>query len=170
MDAPFLKKAIRLLLFSVFVITASCSKEESETPLAGDWEAISFTTSEPVDENGDGTSHTDLFEEMDCVMMEASFTSRGNFTTTSFDATYDIDIVDGEVILTPTGCTPIDENGKWSLNDTETTLFLEFNVPGKDDPTLVQVQVEISAQRLVLKDLWFSDDGSITYRVEFRKV
>lgn len=170
MYAPFLKKAIRLLLFSFFVITVSCSKEESETPLTGDWEAISFTTSEPVDENGDGTSHTDLYEEMECVMMEASFTPRGNFTTTSFDATYDIDIVDGEVILTPTGCTPIDENGKWSLNDNETTLFLEFNVPGKDDPTLVEVQVEISAQRLVLKDLWFSDDGSITYRVEFRKV
>ncbi len=132
------------MLYSVLVIIVSCSKEESETPLVGDWEAISFTTSEPVDENGDGTSHTDLYEEMDCVLMEASFTSRGNFTTTSFDANYDIDIVDGEVILTPTGCTPFDENGKWSLNDTETTLYLEFQVPGKDDPTLVEVQVEIT--------------------------
>lgn len=169
MNAKILRNSTRLLLFATLVILAACSKEEAETPLVGDWEGISFTTSEAVDENSDGTSHTDLYEEMDCVSMTASFTARGNFTFTSTDATYDIDIINGEVVLTPTGCTPIDETGKWSLNDAETILYLEFSVPGKDDPTIIEVQIELSDQKLILKDLWFADDGSITYAVEFKR-
>lgn len=169
MDVSFLKKVVRLLLFSMLVILASCSKDESETPLIGEWEGFSFITSEPVDENMDGTAHSDLFEEMDCVSIKASFTARGNFTVTSFEATYDIEVVDGEVILTPTGCSPVDETGKWNLNDIETILYLEFDVPGKDEPTLVDVQIELSEQILVMKGLPFSDDGSITYTVEFKR-
>ncbi|WP_340111894.1 hypothetical protein [Maribellus mangrovi] len=169
MDVSILKKVLRLLLFSTLVILVSCSKEESETLLVGDWEALSFITSEPVDENMDGTAHSDLSEEMDCVSMEASYTARGNFTITSYEATYDIEIVNGEVILTPTGCSPINETGKWSLNDAETILYLEFDVPGKDEPTLVDVQIELSEQILVMKGLPFSDDGSITYTVELKR-
>jgi hypothetical protein len=101
--------------------------------------------------------------------MKASFTARGNFTITSSEATYNIDIIDGELLLTPTGCTTTNEIGKWSLNDASSVLYLEFDISGKDDPTSVEVQIELSDQKLVLKNLPFSKDGSITYTVEFKR-
>ena len=171
MDASALKNIFRLLVLVVVIVLAGCSDDELSSPLVGDWEGISFITSAPVDENGDGTAHTDLNEEMDCVSMEASFHASGNFSITSYEATYDIDIVDGEVILTPKGCSSIDENGHWTLDDSNTALYLEFNVPGKDDPTLIEIEIELSDQRLLMKNLFFSENGEevITYTVEFRR-
>lgn len=158
---------ILLILFTV--ILSGCSDNEIDSPLVGNWKGVRFTASEPVDENGDGNTHTDLKKEMDCVSMEAKFTGKGNFTITSTDATYDIQIVNGEVVLIPTGCSSIDETGKWSLNANDTLLFLEFKIQGKDEPTIVEVQIELSARSLLMKDLLFNDDGSITYSVEFEK-
>ena len=169
MDASILKNPIRLLLFFALVLLAACSDDELSSPIVGNWEGISFTASMPVDENGDGTAHINLKEEMDCVAMEAGFTARGNFSITSYEATYDIDIVDGEVILTPSGCSSIDESGHWTLNDASTILYLEFIVAGKDEAALVEVSVDLSDQQLIMKDLPFGDDGSITYTVEFKR-
>jgi len=169
MDAPILKNPIRLLLLFAFVVLAACSDDELNSPIVGDWEGISFTTSIPVDENGDGTAHVNLEEEMDCVAMKAGFTARGNFSITSYEASYNIDIVDGEVILTHTGCSSIDETGNWTLNDASTVLYLEFIVAGKNEPTLVEVSVDLSDRQLIMKNLPFSEDGSVTYTIEFER-
>ena len=159
----------RVFVLFLIALIFGCNDNEIDSPIVGNWVGVNFTASEPVDENGDGTAHTDLKQELDCVSMEASFSGKGNFTITSADATYDIQIVDGEVILIPTGCNSIEETGKWSLNANDTVLLLEFKIPGKDEPTIVEVQIELSAQSLFMKDLLFNDDGSITYSVEFEK-
>ena len=170
MDARLQKKSNGILLVLILVLFFSCSKdEEFNSPLVGNWNGISYTTSAPVDENMDGTAHTDLKQEMECVSIKASFTSRGNFTITSAEDTYDIDIINGEVILTHTGCSSYEENGTWSLNESNTLLYLEFEIPGNPETTLVEVQIELSENHLVMKNLDYSEDGSITYTVEFER-
>lgn len=154
-------------MFLLFVL--ACSKDEINSPLVGTWQGVSYFASEPVDENMDGESHSDLTEEMDCVSMEAEFTSSGRFSITAYDATYDVQVINGEVVLIPTGCDSTTENGSWSMNETSSVLYLEFEISGKDDPFLVEIQIELSDQRLVMKNLPFSDDGSITYTVEFAR-
>lgn len=147
-----------------------CSDDTIDSLLVGNWEGISFTTSVPVDENNDGEKNTDLKQEMDCISMEAEFTAAGRFSLVSTDATYDIEIVNGEVVLVPTGCTNITETGHWTLNSRSTLLQLGFSIPGKDEPTLVDVPIELTENRLVMKDLFFSDDeGLVTFTVEFRR-
>jgi len=154
----------------ILLLIFSCSKDEINSPLNGKWRGISYIASEPVDENMDGEAHADLSEEIDCVLIEAEFTSRGHFSLTSSDATYDVQIINGEVVLVPKGCTSTSENGSWTLNETSTVLYLEFDIPGKDEPYLMEVQIDLSEQHLVMKDLPYKDDGSITYTVEFEKM
>ena len=155
-----------LILLFIF----ACSKNEVNSPLNGKWRGVSYIASEPVDENMDGEANADLSQEIDCVSIEAEFTSHGHFSLTSSDATYDVQIIDGKAVLVPTGCTSTSENGNWTLDETSTVLYLEFNIPGKDEPYLMEVQIELSEQQLVMKDLPYKDDGSITYTVEFEKV
>ncbi len=164
-----MKNISRLLIIFTVTLLAGCSKD-SEKPLVGNWTAVSFTTSLPVDENGDGIALTDLYDEIECVSMEASFTERGNFSIVSTDQTYEIEIVNGEVKLIPTGCGAYTEKGRWTLNAASTLLSLEFVVDGNPETTVVDVPVEISPERLVMKELLFSEDSvRITYSVEFLK-
>ena len=99
MQKRLILKYLRCPLFVALLIQAACSKDEPDSPLVGKWEGISFTVSAPVDENMDGIAHTDLTEEMECAMMNASFSGSGSFTITSAEDTYDINIVDGEVVF-----------------------------------------------------------------------
>jgi len=164
----------KLLLWStiLFLLTGiiSCSKDSDNSLLTGKWVGVSFTTSVPVDENNDGTANTDLSLEMDCLSMEAEFTSRGNFSITSTDVTYEIEIVNGEVVLVPTGCGSYTETGNWNLDAASTLLSLEFEVAGNPQTTTVDVQVDFTDNTLIMKDLLYSEDSvRITYAVEFRK-
>lgn len=164
-----MKNFTRLLLFIILAFLAGCSKD-SEEPLVGNWTAVSFTTSLPVDENDDGTAHTDLYDEIECVSMEASFTERGNFSIVSTDQTYEVQIVNGEVKLIPTGCGSYTEKGRWTLNAASDLLSLEFVIDGNPETTVVDVPVELSTDRLLMKELLFSEDSvRITYSVEFVK-
>ncbi|HPF50697.1 MAG TPA: hypothetical protein PK335_03935 [Draconibacterium sp.] len=158
------------LLAAILVLFFSCSKDNMDSPLVGTWQGLSYIASEPVDENGDGEAHADLSEEMDCVLIEAEFTSQGNFLLTSSDATYDVQIIAGKVVLVPTGCTSTSENGSWTLNETSDVLHLQFEIAGNDEPYLMDIQIELSQQQLIMKDLPYNDDGSITYTVKFEKV
>ena len=158
------------LMAVVLLLSFACSKDEINSPLIGKWTGISYIASEPVDENLDGEAHADLQEEIDCVLIEAEFTSRSRFSLTSSDASYDVQVIDGKVVLVPTGCTSTSENGSWTLNETSDVLTLEFVIPGKDEPFLMNVQIDLSEQHFVMKDLPYNDDGSITYTVEFEKV
>lgn len=164
-------KDFRLPLLGFILIMAACSKDELNSPLVGKWEGVSFTTSQPVDENMDGTAHTDLTEEMECVKLEASFSASGNFTISSAEDTYDIDIVNGEVILTHTGCSNFEENGSWNVNETNTELYLEFKVAGNPEVTFVDVRIELSENQLIMKDLFYNeiDEEIITYTVIFAR-
>lgn len=162
-------KISKWLLALVLLFIFACSKDETNSPLNGKWTGISYIASEPVDENGDGEAHADLSEEIDCVLIEAEFASHGNFTLISSDATYDVQIIDGKVVLVPTGCTSTSETGTWTLNETSDILYLEFEIAGKDEPFLMEVQIDLSEQFFVMKDLPYNDDGSITYTVEFEK-
>lgn len=149
---------------------AGCSKNSDDTLLPGKWVGVSFTTSAPVDENLDGTANTDLTLEMDCLSMEAEFTPRGNFSITSTDVTYEVEIVNGEVVLVPTGCGSYTETGKWTLDAASTLLSLAFEVAGNPQTTTVDVQIDLSDDALIMKDLLYSQDSvKITYAVEFRK-
>lgn len=161
---------IRLVCLIILLSVFACSKDEINSPLNGEWTAVSFITSEPVDENQDGVANTDLKLENDCVSMKADFTSRGRFSIVSSDAAYKVEIIDGKVVLIPDGCTSTSETGHWSLNENSTLLLLEFDIPGKDEPTLVEVKIELTDQRLVMKELPYNNGGSITYTVEFEKV
>jgi len=168
MKQYFLKNC-KWLLALILLLFFSCSKDEINSPLNGKWKGMTYIASEPVDENGDGEAHADLTEEMDCVLIEAEFTSRGNFSLVSSDATYDVQVIDGKVVLVPTGCTSTSETGTWTINETSDVLYLEFEIAGKDEPYLMEVQIELSEQYFVMKDLPYNDDGSITYTVEFEK-
>lgn len=169
MKSTQLKSLPKILLIALITL-AGCVKEDINSPLVGEWTGISFTTSVPVDVNQDGVANTDLMQEMNCVSMEAKFTGSGNFSIISTDETYDISFVDGKVVLTPTGCGSYTEIGNWSLNDASTQLSLEFTIAGKDEPTIVDVQIDLTDQILVMKDLFYDDDSLlITYSVEFRK-
>lgn len=169
MKALFRYRVKIFFLLATLAAMFSCSDDELNSPLTGTWEGVSFTASEAVDENQDGVAHTDLKEENDCVSMEAEFTSHGRFSITSSDISYDISIVNGEVVLTPKGCVSTTESGHWSLDANATMLILEFDIEGKDDPTVVNIQIELSDQNLVMKDLLYSEDPPITYTVEFHK-
>ena len=163
-------RLLRYPIMATLLIIAACSKDEISSPLVGKWEGISFTTSAPVDENKDGIAHTNLKEEMECVSMEAGFSSGGNFTITSTEDTYDIEIVNSEVVLTFKGCSDAEENGRWSLNENNTMLYLEFKIPGNPEPVFVDVQIELAENQLVMKDLLYSDDEKlITYSVIFSR-
>ncbi len=162
-------KHIKIVFAVILFLFFACSKDENDSPLVGKWNAVSFMASEAVDENGDGETNIDLSEEIDCVAMEASFTAAGRFSIISSDATYDVQIVDGKVVLVPTGCSSTTETGHWTTNESSTILYLEFDIAGKEDPYLMEIQIEVSNDWLVLKDLSYSDDGSITYTVEFEK-
>jgi len=160
---------IKLFFAGILLFLFACSKDEDDSPLVGKWDAVSFMASEAVDENGDGVTNIDLSEEIDCVAMEASFTAAGRFSIISSDATYDVQIVDGKVILVPTGCASTTETGHWTLNENSTILSLEFDIAGKEESYQMEIQIDLSNDWLVLKDLPYSDDGSITYTVEFQK-
>ena len=164
-------KYLRWPLFVALLILAACSKDELDSPLVGKWEGISFIASAPVDENMDGIAHTDLTEEMECAMMNASFSGGGSFTITSAEDTYDIDIVDGEVVLTHTGCSDVQEKGSWITNEINTLLYLEFKVPGNPESTLVEVEIELTDDQLIMKNLFYSenDEEIITYTVVFAR-
>ncbi len=164
-----MKKTSILMLLTVFVI--GCSKDKTESELTGNWEAVKFTTSIPVDENLDGIKNTDLKQEMDCVSMKANFSSNRKFTLESTDITYDITIVDGKVVLTPKGCGVQNENGTWAINDASTILMLDFIVAGKEETSSLDIAIELSKNKLILKDLFFKEEDSatITYTVEFQR-
>lgn len=171
MEKRFKLQHLRWCLLAGLLVLAACSKDEINSPLVGKWEGISFTASAPVDENMDGIAHTDLTEEMECAMMNASFSSSGSFTITSAEDTYDIDIVDGEVVLTHTGCSNVEEKGTWDINETNTMLYLEFKVAGNPESTIVEINIELSDNQLIMKDLFYSenDEELITYTVIFSK-
>jgi hypothetical protein len=161
----------KVIISLALLVLLGCSKDKIDSYINGQWEAVSFTTSEPVDENMDGVKNTDLKLEMDCVTMNANFSSDGNFTLESTDVTYDITYVDGKVVLKPTGCGVQTEKGTWSVNESTTVLFLEFKVEGKDETTAVDVNIELSENRLVLKDLFYKEDTeTITYTIEFKRI
>ncbi len=167
MNMKLRKAALYILLIIVF----GCSKDKIDSPINGKWEAISFTTSIPVDVNLDGTKNTDLKKEMSCVSMKANFSSRGNFTFESTSVTYDISVVNGEVILKPSGCGVQNENGTWKTDESLTQLFLEFIVEGNPEKTPLTVAIELSGDRLVMKDLYYKEVNSetVTYSIEFKK-
>ena len=103
--------------------------------------------------------------------MEANFSSSGKFTLKSTSVTYDISVVNGEVILTPSGCSAQTENGTWSIDESSTHLFLEFVVEGNPEKTLLTVEIELSGNQLVMKDLYYKevDSETVTYTIEFRR-
>lgn len=158
-------------LLTTLVLSGGCSKDSNNSSLTGNWVGVSFTTSIPVDENHDGTANTDLTREMDCLSMEAEFTTHGNFSITSTDVSYEVEIVNGEVVLVPTGCGSYTETGGWSLDAASTLLSLEFEVAGNPETTTVDVQIDLSNDKLIMKNLLYSEDSvRITYSVEFNKL
>jgi len=160
----------RIAFFMVLVFFTGCSKDKIDSLITGKWEAVNFTTSVPVDENGDGIENTDLTKEMSCVSMHANFSSNGKFTLESTNVTYDITYVDGKVVLKPSGCGVQTEKGTWNMNETSTMLFLEFIIDGKDEPEPVDINIELSENRLVLKDLFYEEtEETITYTIEFER-
>lgn len=161
----------RAIVYLLFLLIFGCSRDEIDSPINGKWEAISFTTSVPVDANMDGVKNTDLKKEMGCVSMEADFFSNGKFTLETTSVTYDISVVNGEVALKPSGCSSQKENGTWSTDDLYTQLFLEFIIAGKDETTPLTVEIELSENRLVMKDLFYKEiDGEIvTYTIVFER-
>ena len=161
----------KIILYFFLIFLIGCSKDEINSPINGKWEAFSFITSVPVDDNQDGVKNTDLKKEMECVAMEANFSSNGKFTLESTDITYDVAVVDGSVVLTPTGCGIQTENGNWSLNESSTILFLEFKVEGNPETTSVNVNIDLSENQLVFKDLLYKEKPElISYTIEFKRI
>lgn len=160
----------RIIILILIMFAVSCSKDKSDSILVGEWEATTFTTSVPVDENMDGIKDTDLKKEMDCVSMKARFLSNGKFSLESTNVTYDISIINGEVVLTPKGCGVEVETGVWSINQSSTMLYLEFTVDGKNESTPLDISINLSDDKLVFKDLFYDEDTQIiTYTVEFKR-
>lgn len=162
-----MKKAIFLILI---IIAVSCSKDEIDSPLVGRWEAISFITSEPVDENMDGIKNSDLAKELDCIAMTIDFSASGKISIETNEVTYEITTVDGEVVVLPNGCGPITEHGTFSLNDASTKLFVDFIVEGSNETTPVTIDISLSDNQLILHDLIYEENpNTITYTVELKK-
>lgn len=178
---PFIKKMIRqarhvfFKLFSVLVffsILLSCSKEEvSNDPLVGTWEATSFITSVPVDENGDGVKNTDLMEEVGCISMRCGFGINGSVSIESSHMTYEIDIVDGKVVMTPKGCEASTERGTWTVNDAYTQLAIDFVLDGSGALNSVSIDITLTESQLIMKDMVYEEgEEPVLYTIEFKRV
>jgi hypothetical protein len=160
----------KVLFFVLLAIAFSCSKDEIDSPLVGHWEATSFTASEPIDDNGDGIKNTDLIKELECISMAIDFSSKGKVSIETTEVTYDFTSVDGNLVLTPKGCGPLTEKGTWNNNDASTQLFIDFIVEGSTETTSLTIDISVTENRLVLKDLIFEESPKrITYTVELKK-
>lgn len=162
------RRITRYLVLAALGFLVACS-DQNDLLLVGEWEGTRFTTSVPVDENLDGVKNTDLKLEMSCISMEAVFSSAGKFILHSTDPTYDVQVVNGQVVLTPTGCNLLTETGRWRLNEETLQLHLDFDAQGNNNRAALDVEIELSETLLVLKNLFYSDeDELITFSVEFR--
>ena len=62
-----------------------------------------------------------------------------------------------KLFLAHTGCSDVQEKGSWSINEINTLLYLEFKVPGNPESTLVEVEIELTNDQLIMKDLFYSE-------------
>jgi hypothetical protein len=163
-------KKTLLLLFIVFLIT-SCSKDEINSPLVGKWKGIEFTASVAVDENGDGVKNTDLKKELDCISMDLDFGGGGSVKIATTQVIYDVTVENGEVIITPKGCGEDIKRGTWEVNEAHTLLQFEFVFDASQEPDRVTVQMELTGNRLVLRNLIYADvEPPVFYTVELEKM
>ena len=80
---------IKIILFcSAMIAFASCSKDDDNNEnasIVGTWNAVSLTTSQSFDYNGDGVESDDIFEEVPCFTATTTFDAEGNQSTTVSD-------------------------------------------------------------------------------------
>ena len=80
---------IALLLLMGFFLSCSTDSEDSETPLdmslVGTWDLTSLTTTAGLDLNGDGTSSTNVLDELPCFTTEIIFSSDQTYRATTSD-------------------------------------------------------------------------------------
>lgn len=143
---------------------------KSDSLIVGKWEATDFFTSVPVDENKDEIKNTNLKEEVECIAMEINFRSNGALSIESTNMTYDISFENGEVILKPKGCEGEIQNGKWSINENSTLLFIEFNSSTNENPDVSNIDIELTNKQLILKDMVYEEgENPITYSIKFKR-
>ncbi|MEN8118286.1 MAG: hypothetical protein ABFS16_14970 [Bacteroidota bacterium] len=160
----------KLFYIFILIVLISCSENESDSPIVGSWEAISFVTSKPVDENEDGIKNTDLKKELDCIAMDIDFNAKGDINIETTQVKYDISVENGEVIVKPSGCGVENKNGTWDINKLNTKIYLEFIFDESQEPDRVTIDIELTEQQLVLKDMIYEEgDFPITYTVEFKR-
>lgn len=155
-------------IFLLFIFI-SCEKEQSEISIVGTWEAISFTVSNPIDENGDGIENKDYLKEDNCITWIIDFFENGALNIKSTQSVNDYDIVNNKLVIVDTYCDESKISGTWDLNDSGNLLNLTLKIPDEDD-LIVNLVVVIERNRLTFLDFPFDPDEFISIEIEFRKI
>ena len=127
-----MKNLFKLLTITLLVITVSCSSDDDSSgggevegggSLVGEWDLIEYTLGAPQDINFDGVESTDVLEEVPCFDASIIFMSNGNFTSSTDEFDFDIDIINEEATIT---CADPELNsGTWELDGDSLTTVSE---------------------------------------------
>lgn len=83
-----------IALLSLVVLFASCSSDDGDASgnvsIVGTWDAIEVDLGESVDWNGDGTSSSNLMDEIDCFAATATFTADGEFSSATTQINFEV--------------------------------------------------------------------------------
>ena len=93
-----MKITLRLLFFSFcFIICLSCSKDNVENPVIGNWELTTWTVDIPFDLDNDMASSTNFLDKTACNVNETlSFDDNGNVSSSdTFNPEITIRLKDG---------------------------------------------------------------------------
>lgn len=90
----FMKKNFFTLLF-VAVLISSCSSDDGDdsgnNSIVGTWDAVELDFGESFDWNGDGTSSSNLMDEIECFAATATFTAEGDYSSATTGINFNAD-------------------------------------------------------------------------------
>ncbi|WP_299768729.1 DUF5004 domain-containing protein [uncultured Dokdonia sp.] len=124
-----MKNFFKFLSITLLAFTVSCSSDDDssnsggEENLVGGWDLVAYTLDQPQDINFDGTESTDVLAQVPCFDASITFMSNGNFSSSTDEIDFDIDIVNEEAVITCID--PVLNSGTWELNGNDLTTVSE---------------------------------------------
>lgn len=150
-----MKKNLFTLLV-VAVLTFSCSSDDGDdsgnNSIVGTWDAIELDVGESFDWNGDGTSSSNLMDEIECFAATATFTAEGDFSSATTEINFNAD----ETGFTYSCGGPVTTSGTYSV-DGDTLIATD-----DEDGETGESTFDISGQTLTVTGYVAAVDGEAT--------
>lgn len=150
-----MKKNIFTLLV-VAILFASCSSDNGDdsgnNSIVGTWDAIELNAGESFDWNGDGTSSSNLMDEIECFAATATFTAEGDYSSATTEVNFNAD----ETGFTFSCGGPVTSSGTYSV-DGDTLIITD-----DEDGETGESTFNISGQTLTVTGFVESVEGEAT--------